>query len=186
MLRAGWANAPSYMLSRDSAFVHRTLLLARGAVALQRRVQKSTAIFANDKSHHMSMSSTEESGSSRPEQTHDASADGDQGAAANSERSIQLSDTQLETIVTQVAQHLSSHVSSTSQPSTSIPAAPTTTSGGEDALTTCFIVLVHSNCRGNPAIFQEGHTSETIHTLITRFPAQQQWCSSPARAARKP
>ena len=98
------------MLSMDSACVHHILLLTREAVVLQRRVQKSTAIFANDNSHHMSMSSTEESGSSRPEQMHDASADGDQGAVTDGERSIQLSDAQLETIVAQVAQRLSSHV----------------------------------------------------------------------------
>ena len=88
------------------------------------------------------MSSTEESGSSRPERTHNASTDGDQDAAADGERSIQLSDAQLETIVTQVAQRLSSHAPPTSQPPASAPAAPTTTSGGEDALTTC-LVLIH-------------------------------------------
>ena len=142
MLRAGWAHTFSYMLSVDSACVHRILLLTREAVVLQRRVQKSTAIFANDNSHRMSMSSTEESGSSRPEQMHDASADGDQGAAADGERSIQLSDAQLETTVAQVAQRLSSHVPPMSQPSASVPVPPTTTSGGEDALTTC-LVHVH-------------------------------------------
>ena len=134
MLRAGWVHAPSM----DSACVHRTLLLAREAVALQRRVQKSTAILANDNSHRVSMSSTEESGSSRPEQTHDAS---NQGAAADCERSIQLSDAQLETTVAQVAQRLSPHVPPTSQPSTSVPAAPTTISGGEVVLTTCLVLV---------------------------------------------
>ena len=87
------------------------------------------------------MSSTEESGSSRLEQTHDASAKGDQDAAADGEKSIQLSDAQLETIVAQVAQRLSSHAPPTSQPSASVPAAPTTTSGGEDALTTCLVLF---------------------------------------------
>ena len=141
MLRAGWAHAPSYILTMNSACIHRTLLLTREAVALQRRVQKSTAIFANDNSHRVLMSSTEESGSSRPERMHDASADGDQDAAADGERSIQLSDTQLETIVTQVAQRLSPHAPPVSQPSASVPAAPTATSGGEDALTTCLVLI---------------------------------------------
>ena len=88
------------------------------------------------------MSSTEESSSSRPERMHDTSAEGDQDAAANSEMSIQLSDTQLETIVAQVAQRLSSHAPPTSQPSASVLATLITTSGGEDACTTC-LVLVH-------------------------------------------
>ena len=139
MLRAGWANAPSYMLSMDSACVHHILLLTREAVVLQKRVQKSTAIFANDNSHRMSMSSTEESGSSWPEQMHDTSADGDQGAVADGERSIQLSDAQLETIVAQVAQRLLSHIPPMSQPSASVPAPPTTTSRRDDALTTCLL-----------------------------------------------
>ena len=73
MLRAGWAHASSYMLSVDSACVHRILLLTHKAVVLQGRIQKSTAIFANDNSQCVSMSSTEESGSSWPEQTHDVS-----------------------------------------------------------------------------------------------------------------
>ena len=41
MLRAGWAHAPSYMLSMDSACIHHTLLLARKAVVCKEEVYRN-------------------------------------------------------------------------------------------------------------------------------------------------
>ena len=142
MLRAGWAHVSSCMLSLDSACVHRTLLPTREAVVCKeeyRNLQQSLPMTIVTACRCRPQRKAVPPGPNRrmtPVQKVTRTR-----AVADGKRSIQLSDAQLETIVAQVAQRLLSHAPPTSQPSTSVPAAPTTTSRGEDSLTTCLVLF---------------------------------------------
>ena len=133
MLRAGWALASSCILSLDSACVHRTLLPTREAVVCKeesRNLQQSlpTTVTVCRCRPQRKAVPPDPNGRTTPVQK----ATRTPRPTARGPSSCQMPSWK----------PLSSHAPPMSQPSASFPAAPTTTSGGEDALTTS-LVLFH-------------------------------------------